>query len=70
VIPRTGARFNTTAAHNPASGSKSTDVTRYIRNVVSAKSAINGSRTTIVLSLPVRWVIPHAIHQEIGGWSK
>src|SRR5882762_7670695 len=70
VIPRTGAKFSTTADHRPACGSKSVEVTRYIRNVVSAKSAKNGNRTTMALSLPVRCAIPHAIHQAIGGWSK
>src|ERR1700737_2890709 len=67
VIPRTGAKFSTTAAHRPASGSKSANVTRYISHVVSAKSAINGSRTTTALSLPVRCAMPHASHQAIGG---
>src|SRR5437773_9142042 len=46
VIPRTGAAFNTTAAHKPASRPKSPDVTRYISQVVSAKSRIKGNRTT------------------------
>ena len=70
VIPSAGAIFSDTAAHSPAFGSKSTAVTRYIRNVVNAKSAIKGSRTTNAFSLPVRCAIPHAIHQAIGGWSK
>src|SRR5205807_1619057 len=69
VTPRTGAKFSTTVAHQPASGSKSTEVIRYISHVVSAKSATNGSRTTNALSLPVRCA-PHAIHQASGGWSK
>ena len=38
--------------------------------VVTANSAINGSRTMTALSLPVRCAAAQAIHQAIGGWSK
>src|SRR5689334_8042584 len=70
LIPNTGAKFSTTAADKPAAGPKRADVTRYISQVVRAKSAMNGNRTTTALSLPVRCAAAHAIHHEIGGWSK
>ena len=70
VMPKSGVRFSTTAAQKPASGLNKAEVRRYIRNVVTAKSAINGSRTTIGLSLPVKCAAAQAIHHAIGGWSK
>ena len=70
LMPNTGARFRTTAAQRPASGLNKAEVSRYIRNVVIANSAINGSRTTTGLSLPVRCAAAQAIHHAIGGWSK
>src|ERR1700719_1092720 len=45
LIPNTGTKFSTTAAQRPAAGPNKSEVRRYIKNVVTAKSAINGSRT-------------------------
>src|SRR5262249_23218500 len=70
LMPKSGARFNTTAAHSPASAANNADVTRYIIHVVTAKSAMNGARTTSGLSLPARCAAPQANHHETGGWSK
>src|SRR5580700_1147856 len=55
LIPKSGAKFSTTAAQKPASGLNKAEVRRYIRNVVTANSATNGNRTTTGLSLPVRY---------------
>src|SRR5438874_13575462 len=46
LIPKSGARFSTTAAQKPASGLNEAEVSRYIRKVVTANSAVNGNRTT------------------------
>ncbi len=70
VTDNTGMRFSTTAAHNPARAPHSAAVSWYISPVVSAKRAINGSRTTIAASLPARCTAAQASHQASGGWSK
>ena len=70
LIPKSGARFSTTAAQKPASRPNKAEVRRYIRNVVTANSAINGILTITGLSLPVRYAAARASHHAIGGWSK
>src|SRR5208282_4561258 len=67
VTPSTGARFSAAAAHHPASRENSSAVSRYMNNVDSANSAMNGSRTTIAASLPVSFAIPADSHQASGG---
>src|SRR4051794_5806688 len=58
VMPKTGTRFSSTAAHSPAGAPNSAPATRYINQVVSANSAIKGIRTAIALSLPARCAAP------------
>src|ERR1700730_9579843 len=45
LIPNSGAKLSTTAAQRPASGLDKAEGRRYLRNVVTAHSAINGSLT-------------------------
>ena len=54
----------------PARASAIAAPSRYISQVDSANSAMNGRRTTIAASLPNRCAAPQLSHHAAGGWSK
>ena len=70
LIEKTGARLSRSAAQNPAHGPESRRPMRNISQVVPAKMAMNGPRSTIPLTCPVSRSMSVPSRFARGGWSK